>query len=158
MSETNPPDGHLLTEEQWLTLRALADAVIPPSDEFAVPGAGDECICKAIIRDAKKQLGRLTDALAAANAIAQAGHGKLFADLDAPARGAAAEAFRAGHTAAAVHFATLVAQCYYRDDRIMESLGMEARPPHPQGYEVPQGDWSLLDSVRQRTRLYREAG
>ena len=38
----------------------------------------------------------------------------------------------------------------------MESLGMEARPPFPKGYEVEQGDWSLLDPVRARPKMYRE--
>jgi hypothetical protein len=34
---------------------------------------------------------------------------------------------------------------------------MEARPPFPKGHEVEQGDWSLLDPVRMRPKLYREA-
>ena len=51
--------------------------------------------------------------------------------------------------------ANLTVQGYYRDDRVMLSLGMEPRPPHPDGYEVEQGDWSLLDPVRQRDEFYR---
>lgn len=47
-------------------------------------------------------------------------------------------------------------QCYYRDDRVMQALDMEARPPHPQGYEVEQGDWALLQPVRERGQIYRE--
>jgi hypothetical protein len=50
----------------------------------------------------------------------------------------------------------IVLQCYYRDDRVMRSLGMEARPPFPKGFEVEQGDWSLLDPVRAMPPLYRE--
>ena len=38
--------------------------------------------------------------------------------------------------------------CYYRDDRVMVSLGLEARPPFPKGHVLEQGDWSLLDPVR----------
>ena len=34
--------------------------------------------------------------------------------------------------------------CYYRDDRVMVSLGLEARPPFPKGHVLEQGDWSLL--------------
>jgi hypothetical protein len=51
----------------------------------------------------------------------------------------------------------LVLHCYYRDDRVMISLGMEARPPFPKGYEVEQGDWSLLDPVRAMPKLWRDA-
>jgi hypothetical protein len=50
----------------------------------------------------------------------------------------------------------LVAQRYYRDDRVMRSLGMEARPPFPLGFELQDGDWSLLDPVRARRLLYRD--
>jgi hypothetical protein len=38
----------------------------------------------------------------------------------------------------------------------MQSLGMEARPPFPQGYEVPEGDWSMLDPVRARGSIYKK--
>lgn len=53
---------------------------------------------------------------------------------------------------------SLILQCCYRDDRIMRSLGMEVRPPFPDGYEVEAGDWSLLDPVRRRAPFYRQPG
>ena len=31
-------------------------------------------------------------------------------------------------------------------------------PPFSKGFEVEQGDWSLLDPVRARPKLYRDAG
>ena len=46
----------------------------------------------------------------------------------------------------------------YRDDRVLRSLGMEPRPPFPKGFEVEQGDWSLLEPVKRRGKLYREVG
>ncbi len=50
-----------------------------------------------------------------------------------------------------------VARCSYRDERVMRSLGMEPQPPFPKGFDLPQGDWSLLDPVRARGRIYRDA-
>ena len=47
-------------------------------------------------------------------------------------------------------------QCYYRDDRVMQSLEMEPRAPHPKGYELEQGDYGLLDPVRSRGQIYRD--
>ena len=44
-----------------------------------------------------------------------------------------------------------VLQCYYRDNRVYFSIGREARAPFPKGHEVPQGDFSLLDAVRELT-------
>jgi hypothetical protein len=39
----------------------------------------------------------------------------------------------------------------------MRSLGMEPRPPFPLGFAVEDGDWSLLEAVRARPQLYRDA-
>ena len=55
-----------------------------------------------------------------------------------------------------IYLERIILQCYYRDDRVMRSLGLEVRPPYPKGFEVEQGDWSLLDPVRARPKLYRE--
>src|SRR6202022_921354 len=52
----------------------------------------------------------------------------------------------------------VVLLCYYRDDRVMRSLGQEPRPPFPKGHVVEQGDWSLLDPVRKRPRMHRLGG
>ena len=62
------------------------------------------------------------------------------------------------HLAALAYLTRIILQCYYQDDRVMQSLGMEPRPPFPEGFEVEQGDWSLLDPVRGRPKLYRDAG
>ncbi len=48
--------------------------------------------------------------------------------------------------------------CYYQHDRVLAGLGQEARAPYPKGYEVAPGDLSLLDPVRARGKLYRDAG
>jgi hypothetical protein len=45
---------------------------------------------------------------------------------------------------------------YYQAPRVVEALGLEARPPHPKGYEVELGDLTLLDEVRRRGKLYRD--
>ena len=50
----------------------------------------------------------------------------------------------------------VVLQCYYRDDRVVRSLGLEPRPPYPKGHVLEQGDWSLLGTVRGRPRMWRD--
>jgi hypothetical protein len=47
--------------------------------------------------------------------------------------------------------------CYYQHERVLAGLGLEARPPYPKGYQVVQGDLSLLDPVRARGKIYRDA-
>lgn len=50
----------------------------------------------------------------------------------------------------------VVAQCYYADERVLIALGFEPRPPFPQGHVLEQGDWQLLDTVRNGPARYRE--
>ena len=47
--------------------------------------------------------------------------------------------------------------CYYQHDRVLEALGLETRPPYPQGFQVIAGDLTLLGPVRRRGKLYRDA-
>jgi hypothetical protein len=142
-----------LSAAQRRALRAAAALVIPASAEFGVPGADDE----AIAADMERSLGRdRADILRALDRLDAAAGGSL-ADASAGVREAAGQRLREQEPALATAFANHVFACYYRDDRVMRSLGMEPRPPYPKGYEVEQGDWSLLDPVRARGRIWREA-
>jgi hypothetical protein len=44
---------------------------------------------------------------------------------------------------------------YYQTPEVVAALGLETRPPHPQGYAMEPNDLSLLDVVR-RGQFYRE--
>ncbi len=155
-----PSGGHKLNETEWLTLRALADAIVPPSEAYGVPGAGDEDVCKNVIKDAGHgdRLAQLIAALEVLNEMAEAAHNAGFAALDERQRESVALSFREAHPAAAGLAEQLVTQCYYRDDRVVQSLGLELRPPMPEGYKVEQGDWSLLEQVQKRQPFHRPAG
>jgi hypothetical protein len=133
-------------------LRALAACIIPASARHGVPGADDA----AIFADILKSLGRdLNDVRAALARLAELAGGARFADLDAPMRASIAETLRAERGAAVAALNRVVLLCYYRDDRVMRSLGLEPRPPFPKGHVVEQGDWSLLDPVKKRPPFYR---
>jgi hypothetical protein len=133
-------------------LRALAGIIIPASDEYAVPGADDATIFADLLTTLAPQAALVHQALRELDAAAEG----PFASLDRPQQIAAAERFRASRSPSVSLLVALVAQCYYRDDRVMRSLDMEPRPPFPLGFELEPGDWSLLDPVRARGRLYRE--
>jgi hypothetical protein len=83
--------------------------------------------------------------------------GKPLAELDTGKRDAVAQEFRATGGAAAATLVRVVLQCYYRDDRVLRSLGLELRAPFPKGYTLQDGDWSLLDPVKARPATLRHA-
>ena len=136
-------------------LRAFAGTAIPASAEYGVPGADDEMIAADLVASAEGSAAEVAKGLAALDALSMDMHGDHFLTLDGPGRLSVAIAFRDSRGKLASPLVALVAQCYYRDERVMASLGMEPRPPYPDGFEVEQGDWSLLDPVRARERLYR---
>jgi hypothetical protein len=82
--------------------------------------------------------------------------GGPFAALDTARRAEVAAMLRADGGSAVGVLTRVVLLCYYRDDRVMVSLGLEARPPFPKGHELEQGDWSLLDPVRARKPFWRQ--
>ncbi|RXH11615.1 hypothetical protein [Bradyrhizobium guangzhouense] len=142
-----------LTYAQRDDLRTIAAMIVPASDEYKVPGADDA----AIQADMLATLGRDTKmVMAALDHLARLAGGPL-AELDATKCDAVAQEFRKNGGAAAATLVRVVLQCYYRDDRVLRSLGLELRAPFPKGYVLPDGDWSLLDPVKARGGTLRRA-
>ena len=44
---------------------------------------------------------------------------------------------------------------YYINSGVVKLLGIQARPPQPQGYDLPPFDLKLLDSVKRRAPFYK---
>jgi len=142
-----------LSSAQRNDLRSVAAMIIPASTEYAVPGADDA----AIQADILKTLGRDTEGVRAALDHLARLAGKPLAELDTARRDAVAKEFRASGGAAAATLVRVVLQCYYRDDRVLRSLGLELRAPFPIGYTLEEGDWSLLDPVKAKPPSLRRA-
>ena len=142
----------MLTVDQCRSLRCLAEMMIPASAEYGVPSAGDD----AIFADILQSFGRDTEHVLAVLRMLDQTAGGVFADLEPARREAATARLHESGGQSLVYLERIILQCYYRDDRVMRSLGLEPRPPFPKGFEVEQGDWSLLDTVRVRPKLYRE--
>lgn len=152
MSDLIGSSSEVLSDAGKAVLRALAGAIIPASETHGVPGADDEAIFADLLSSAGPTLAFIAEQLGILEALAGDG-GFLEAPLEEQVTHA--EAFRSAHPEAAALIVSLVCQCYYRDPRVLESLGTPPRPPFPEGYEVDQGDWSLLDPVRARGPIYR---
>jgi hypothetical protein len=144
-------DNASLTAVEAADLRAIAGVMIPASAEFDVPGADDPAIQADLLATLGRDTALVREALGQLVRLA----GGSFAALDAARREAVALKLRAEGRPAVAVLARVVLQCYYRDDRVVRSLGLEPRPPHPRGHELEQGDWSLLDPVRSREPFWR---
>jgi hypothetical protein len=127
--------------------------IVPASEEYKVPGADDP----AIQADMLATLGRDSKLVVAALDHLARLAGQPLAELDAARRDAVAQEFRRHGGPAAATLVRVVLQCYYRDDRVLGSLGIEPRAPFPKGHVLPDGDWSLLDPVKARAGTLRRA-
>ena len=148
MSADNP-----LTPAQRDDLRAIAGMMIRTSAEFDVPGADDPVIQADIVATLGRDTALVREALDQFARLA----GQALADLDPARLEAVAVELRASGGDAVMTLTRVVLQCYYRDDRVVRSLGLEPRPPYPKGHVLENGDWSLLDPVRARPPMWRPA-
>jgi hypothetical protein len=151
-NSSSDPGGDALSADQRRSLRCLAETIIPASAEYGVPSAGDDAIFADILRSLGRDANHVVAVLQTLGILS----GGVFADLDPLQRNAVASRLRESGGDALMYLTRIILQCYYRDDRVMRSLDMEVRPPFPKGFEVEQGDWSLLDPVRARPKLWRD--
>jgi hypothetical protein len=133
-------------------LSDIAGTMIPESPEHGVPGADDP----AILDDIANSVGRDLALVRAALAAISAKSGGAFVGLDRERREALINDYYTSGGAAAASLGRLILGAYYRDDRVLLALKLEARPPFPTGYPLEQGDWSLLDAVRHRPPFWRD--
>ena len=135
-----------LGDAEIADLRCLARMIIPPSAKYGVPGADDDTIFSDIVNSLGRDRGH-----ACVTALARAAHtgrrSPRCAGYCAPCAELAAK-LRAEAGPHAGVLTRIVLLCYYRDDRVMVLLGLEARPPFPKATCWSKGDWSLLDPVR----------
>ena len=139
----------LYSSQQALLLACLVDVMIPASEVHGVPGAVDDLILGPVQLMLAPHTASVSHFL---DHLDRAG----FATMDEAAQLALVNAGFSEHQEAFTAIAQALAHCYYRDPRVMRSLRVPARPAYPEGHSLEQGDWSLLDPVRAKQKLYRD--
>jgi hypothetical protein len=141
-----------LSSTELRDLGDIAGTMIPADAALGVPGADDPSILDDIARSVGRDLPLLREALTAIAAKA----GGAFAAMDRDKREPLINDYYKAGGAAALTLGRVILGAYYRDDRVLLSLKHEARAPFPKGYTLEQGDWSLLDAVRNQPPLWRD--
>jgi hypothetical protein len=140
--------------DETRTLASVLDEIIPPSADGRLPGAGDLGLA-GYITQAIRQTPEIRPMIA-----------QGLADLDELARGRKAPSFAAlpqedkrqllSEQGFVLPLALHASGGYYQHPRVVTALGLEARPPHPKGYEMEPTDLAILDAVRRHSKHYRE--
>lgn len=149
-------DPPRLGEAQAAAAGALLDLIIPPSDDGRMPGASSFDVLGYLHESRPELVPAIGEALAYLDRQAQALHDSPFTRLPGEVQAALVSDVRRAQPEFLLPLAQVTATVYYQQDRVLEAIGMEPRPPFPEGYEVQAGDLGLLDPVRRRGRVYKE--
>ena len=127
-----------LTPPERQALTVAAGLLIPADPALGMPAADDPSILADIEKSIGRDLALVRQALASLDPAKEVNTWMAEGGLATRALG------------------RIVLGAYYRDDRVLTALGHEARAPFPKGYEVEQGDWALVDTVKARPAFWRD--
>lgn len=152
----SPTTTDALSAEELEGFAALLDAIIPPSRERGLLGAGEAGLAGELDEKTPELRPVLRQGLAALDEKARGRGADGFAAL-APAERAATlrelDEADPGFLPGLLYHAYAR---YYQHPRVLEALGLEARAPFPGGYELEPLDPERLAAVRSRPRFWRE--
>ena len=148
-----------LSEEQARSLAGVLDEIIPPTNDGKLPGAGELGVI-AYVEVALRQMAMLKpiilQGLGVLDDVSRRSRSESFAALSKPDRLEVLHELQSVDPAFLPTLTFLAYAGYYHDGHVVEALGLEPRPPHPAGYAIAPNDFSLLDQVRRRGKLYRD--
>ncbi len=135
---------------------AVLDELIPARDS-SLPGAGALGLGATVESRLGAAVALVASGLAALDALANTRKARDFVDLPREVRVELLREVAASHLGFVENLIVHLYSAYYQHPRVIEAIGLENRPPYPDGYELESGDLGLLDLVRERARLYRDA-
>ena len=142
--------GHLQT------LNALLDVLIPASSDGAMPAASGLGLFDDLRAMPDATRARVETGLNWLQSQSATEHGKPFSEITAEQASALFQTLRAENPGCAGALTLQITARYLQSDPVVIALGLEARPHWPNGYQVPQSDWGLLEPVRKRGEIWRK--
>ena len=146
-----------LAAEAKRVLSGVLDQLIPARPDAELPGAGELGVGEVVIRAQGDALPVLAAVLGELDAQASSRGAADFTELPDEERATLLDEVATRNPGFLPGLVFHAYTAYYQQPRVVEALGLEARPPHPKGYELEMGDLGLLDPVRERKGLYRKA-
>ena len=147
----------VLADAQRELLTRVLDRIVPAGD--GLPGAGELGVAEFVESAVCSSLGQtrlLVDGLKLIEVTGGRHGSEAFGELDDDARD---QVLRDVESTSPEFFDELVRLTYvgyYSQPRVAAALGLEARPPQPLGFDMQQGDLSLVENVRKRGPVYRD--
>jgi hypothetical protein len=162
-------EPRLSSQEQNDLLVSLLEEIIPAGSDGRVPSAASPRVLSFLAEQAEQaeQAGPLPglkdhlDQCLLVIARLSEKRGAVFPDLDRNARVSVVQELERTEPEAFAALIRAVYMGYYTDPTVGPLFGLSAKPPQPDGYDVPEEDpdaiAALVEPVQARGRCYREA-
>ena len=146
----------VLTDAQRELLTRVLDRIVPAGD--GLPGAGELGVAEFVesaVLFSPGQTRLLVDGLKLIEVTSGRSGSEAFGELDDDARDEVLGDVESTSPGFFDELVRLTYVGYYSQPRVAAALGLEARPPQPLGFDMQQGDLSLVENVRRRGPVYR---
>ena len=141
-----------LDKEQNRALTSLLNLIIPASEDGKMPGASDIVFIDYINNE--NQLSLIQEGLIRIIDETNNQYCQEFSALSVADQLTIVNVLKRELFRFFTDLTTQVVQCYYQHDDILKAIGLDARPPFPEGYDVEEGDILLLEPVFLRGKIY----
>ena len=148
--------AQFFSDDQIKLITSLLNRIVPAESEF--PGAGDLGVGEFLdgaVSGSPKSRRSFSAGLRAISMTAVSQYSREFESLSADDQD---DVLRIVESNQPEFFGELVRQTYngyYINHRVIEALGLEARPPQPKGYPLEVGNLELIERVKARGTAYR---
>lgn len=144
------------TDTQRAALAVLMDMLIPASPDGRMPAASTLGLYDDVTTMRAADRALFEQGLGDLDTRSMQAHGATFASLTSAQTKALVERLRGERSAFVQSFVALTVGRYFSHPVVMPRIGLEPRPLWPKGNTVAEGDWSLLDVVKRRQKIYRK--
>ena len=167
--------NRFLSEAQAALLTEVLDTIVPGGDGFpgagelgagahvggdGFPGAGELGVgahVDGVVGASTALRGLFSDGLPAIEIASSGRYSRHFGELTGDERLAVLKGVEAERPAFFHELVRHTYAGYYATPRIMGLLGLEQRAPQPLGYDMEPFDPSLVENVKRRGKVYRDA-
>ena len=149
--------AQFFSDEQTTLTASMLNRIVPSDGDF--PAAGDLGVGEfldGVVAGSAELKRSFTTGLMAVSMAAASQHSATFDALSPDAQDAI---LRDVESSQQEFFSELVRQTYngyYMNTRVIEALGLEARPPQPKGFPLEIGNLDLIEQVKARGIKYRQ--
>jgi hypothetical protein len=151
---SDPTNTPAFSADELQLLSSVLDEIIPPSADGRLPGAGQLGLARHIDTALQKTPDLRSMIVQGLSDLDTLARSRKAMDFTALAKEDKVQLLNEQGFVLPLAFQTYIA--YYQQPQVAAGLGLEPRPPHPEGYQMEANDLSLLDAVRQRRKGYRE--